>query len=128
MTPTAIASLAAYIVPAAGADVDPANLRTHLKKSLPDYMLPSAYVRVDSLPLTLNGKLDTRMLPRPSRDHLTLVSAFAAPRTTTEEWLATFGTNCWTCRRSASMTTSSCWVDTRFLRCGCSIASIANLV
>jgi amino acid adenylation domain-containing protein len=81
-------TLVAYIVPAAGAVVEPSSLRAHLKQGLPDYMIPAAYVRMESLPLTLNGKLDTRALPRPSRADLTVVSAVVAPRTKTEQWLA----------------------------------------
>src|SRR4029453_18110318 len=48
--------LVAYVVPAAGAHVDPAALRAHLARSLPDYMLPAAIVSLERLPLTPNGK------------------------------------------------------------------------
>ncbi|WP_420127105.1 non-ribosomal peptide synthase/polyketide synthase [Longimicrobium sp.] len=79
--------LVAYWVPADNAArPDPAELRTHLKALLPEYMVPSAYVRLDGLPLTANGKLDRRALPEP------VISAEetrpAAPRTPTEEILA----------------------------------------
>jgi amino acid adenylation domain-containing protein len=54
--------LVAYLVAPAPA---PDALRAHLARTLPDYMLPSAYVSIDELPSTPNGKLDRRALPEP---------------------------------------------------------------
>jgi acyl carrier protein len=64
------------------------ELRAHLKKKLPDYMVPSAFVFLDSLPLTPNGKLDRKRLPAPDHSRPEIVDAFAAPRTPIEEILA----------------------------------------
>ncbi|MET9224609.1 amino acid adenylation domain-containing protein [Lentzea sp. NPDC003310] len=53
--------LAAYVTGTA----DDEALREHLARSLPDYMVPAAFVRLDAFPVTANGKLDRRALPRP---------------------------------------------------------------
>jgi amino acid adenylation domain-containing protein len=64
--------LVAYLVPreapAATNTPSAAELRSHLKASLPDYMVPSAYVVLEKFPLTTNGKLDRSALPVPSLD------------------------------------------------------------
>ncbi|HEV3050105.1 MAG TPA: condensation domain-containing protein, partial [Longimicrobium sp.] len=74
--------LVAYVVGAVEVDA----LRAHLRQSLPEYMVPGAFVVLDRLPLTANGKVDRKALPAPE-----LASAqdrYVAPRTPTEEVLA----------------------------------------
>ncbi|HEV3051653.1 MAG TPA: amino acid adenylation domain-containing protein, partial [Longimicrobium sp.] len=79
--------LVAYCVPAdAAARAESAELRAHLKARLPEYMIPAAYVRLERLPLTANGKLDRRALPEPGAAATDVRPA--APRTPTEEILA----------------------------------------
>jgi amino acid adenylation domain-containing protein len=55
--------LLAYVVPALGSGLKPAEIRAFLKKKLPEYMVPQKFVFLDKLPLTANGKLDRKGLP-----------------------------------------------------------------
>ncbi|MFF5965053.1 amino acid adenylation domain-containing protein [Streptomyces collinus] len=71
--------LIAYAVSAEGAAAHPEALRAHLAERLPDYMVPSAVVPLDGLPLTANGKLDRAALPAP-----TVTSGDRAPGTPLE--------------------------------------------
>jgi amino acid adenylation domain-containing protein/non-ribosomal peptide synthase protein (TIGR01720 family) len=64
------------------------HLRDHLRESLPEYMVPSPFVRLEALPLTPNGKVNRQALPAPEGGPADLDQAFAAPRTPTEEVLA----------------------------------------
>ncbi|RLT97983.1 non-ribosomal peptide synthetase [Ketobacter sp.] len=60
--------LVAYYVPVEGANPTTTELRSELKQILPEYMIPSAFVGLDGLPVTANGKLDRRALPKPEMD------------------------------------------------------------
>lgn len=64
------------------------NLRNHLKQVLPDYMVPGAFVLLESLPLTANGKINRLALPEPDDLHPELAENFVAPRTEVEQELA----------------------------------------
>ena len=79
--------LVAYVAPASAA-AQAGELRGFLKERLPAYMLPSAFVFVDAFPLTPNGKLDRNALPAPERRSPELDGSYVAPRTPTEEVLA----------------------------------------
>ena len=60
--------LVAFVVPAAGHQVDPVALRAHLAARLPDYAVPSAIIPLDAFPLTPNGKVDTARLVEPTEE------------------------------------------------------------
>jgi hypothetical protein len=75
--------LVGYVVSAAPVPAD-TELRRHLADRLPDYMVPTAFVSLDGLPLTPSGKLDRRGLPEPGKDRPELAVAFAASETEAE--------------------------------------------
>ncbi|WP_254564071.1 non-ribosomal peptide synthetase [Oscillatoria sp. HE19RPO] len=85
-------SLVAYIVPVQDSAPTVGELRGFLKPQLPDYMMPSAFVVLESLPLTPNGKVDRRALPAPEKRN-ELEESFVAPSTPIEEMLASIWSN-----------------------------------
>ena len=78
--------LAAYVVPAGGQAASTAELRAHLARSLPDYMIPAAFTTLGHLPVSRNGKLDRRALPAPQATPA--AAGYTPPRTGTERTLA----------------------------------------
>jgi len=81
--------LVAYAVPAGARRPAAEELRGFLAQRLPDYMIPAAFVLLDRLPVTLNGKLDRARLPAPTTDRPQLDTAYAAPATELERRIAT---------------------------------------
>ncbi|MCW6008653.1 amino acid adenylation domain-containing protein, partial [Micromonospora sp. CPCC 205371] len=84
------ARLAAYVVPADLAEgIPPASeLRDHLRRSLPSFMVPAAFVEITGLPLNANGKVDRAALPTPETDRSGLGNEYTVPANHTEELLA----------------------------------------
>jgi len=78
--------LVAYLVVKQEQVIDTSELRDFLKEKLPDYMVPSAFITLESLPLTINGKIDHKALLAPDRTGLE--AGYVAPCTSTEEILA----------------------------------------
>jgi amino acid adenylation domain-containing protein len=78
-------SLVAYVVTSA---VTSATLREHLSKRLPDYMVPATFVRMESLPITANGKIDRGKLPAPADSNRLGEDNFVVPSGPVQERLA----------------------------------------
>jgi amino acid adenylation domain-containing protein/non-ribosomal peptide synthase protein (TIGR01720 family) len=77
--------LVGYVVSAAKAPLSGEELREHLARKLPDYMVPRIFVSLERLPLTQNGKLDRRALPAP--EELSARRPYEPPRTDAERWV-----------------------------------------
>lgn len=80
--------LAAYTTLKPNQAVTTMEMRKHLSDHLPDYMVPSWFVVLGSLPLTSNGKIDRKGLPVPSSESLVPAQEYVAPRTPVEEIVA----------------------------------------
>ncbi|HWK90187.1 MAG TPA: amino acid adenylation domain-containing protein, partial [Longimicrobium sp.] len=78
--------LVAYVVPGGSARTGTAELRAHLAERLPEYMVPSAWVTLEAMPLTPSGKVDRRALPEP--DPAAAAAGRVPPRTPAEEVVA----------------------------------------
>lgn len=80
--------LVAYIVPKDGQKPRPGDLRGYISQKLPEYMIPSAYLFLEAIPLTASGKVDRRALPMPVQSLLESEEDFVAPANEIEEVLA----------------------------------------
>ncbi|WP_291581076.1 condensation domain-containing protein, partial [Clostridium sp. UBA6640] len=76
--------ICAYVV--SKKNLEELNLKSYLKETLPEYMVPAYFVKLEKMPLTTNGKLDRKALPEPNLD--TILIKYEAPRNESEEILA----------------------------------------
>ncbi|SFW73005.1 non-ribosomal peptide synthetase [Amycolatopsis australiensis] len=79
--------LVAYYVPAGAGEPPVAELRAHLERTLPDYMVPAVFVPLAALPLSPNGKVDRKALPDAGTERPSLGVEFVAPRDPVEEFI-----------------------------------------
>jgi amino acid adenylation domain-containing protein/non-ribosomal peptide synthase protein (TIGR01720 family) len=81
-----VKTLAAYLITSSPVPQISA-LREHLKRKVPEYMVPAAFVFLDMFPLTTNGKIDRKALPAPEHHRPELADRYVAPRSPVEERL-----------------------------------------
>ena len=79
--------LVAYYVLKPGHDASISDWRNYLRSKLPEYMVPQHFVELESIPLTPNGKVDRKALPKPEADGAS-EQGYVAPRTETEQKIA----------------------------------------
>lgn len=91
--------LVAYLTLEEGLSLTRANVHNFLRRALPPYMLPSAIIFLEALPLTSNGKVDRQHLPLPERASLATADAFVQPRTPLELLLANVWMNVLACQQ-----------------------------
>jgi pimeloyl-ACP methyl ester carboxylesterase len=79
--------LVAYYAPETSDSLTAGELRQHVGKQLPDYMIPSAFVQMEKFPLTPNGKVDRKALPTPTLKDFEAQAEYVAPRDESERKL-----------------------------------------
>jgi amino acid adenylation domain-containing protein len=79
--------LVGYIVPDGETVPNNNELRNFLLEKLPDYMVPFIFIKMDSLPINPNGKVDRKALPKPDQSRPDLEKAYVAPRTDLEQFI-----------------------------------------
>ena len=85
--------LVAYIVTKDNSELDKDEIKNHIKNKLPEYMLPSVFIRIDKIPLTASGKVDKKSLPKPEGIAVKSEVEFVEPRSETETIIANIVAN-----------------------------------
>ncbi|MBN1481966.1 amino acid adenylation domain-containing protein [candidate division KSB1 bacterium] len=80
--------LIGYVIPQQGSAIDQSQLQSFVRDQLPDYMVPSIILTLESFPLTSSGKVDRRALPEPDMEAFAKSREYVAPRNETETQLA----------------------------------------
>ncbi len=80
--------LVAYLIPRPGSELSLSELRSYLKESLPEFMVPGTFVELEAFPLTPNGKVDRAALPSPDDQRMETEARYVAPQTAAEKILA----------------------------------------
>jgi acyl carrier protein len=80
--------LCAYVVPTRETKIDTPELRQYLSRMLPDYMIPSYFVTLEKIPVTLNGKVNRKALPEPTGQRQGMKVPYAAPEAEKEKIIA----------------------------------------
>jgi acyl carrier protein len=80
--------LVAYLVPVQDVDLKAATLRRFLSEHLPEYIVPSMFMRLESLSLSASGKVDRAALPVPTAENVMEEEAYEAPQSEIQERLA----------------------------------------
>ncbi len=104
--------LVAYLISKVEQPPVPNELRSYMKDRLPEYMVPTAFVILESLPLTPHGKLDRQALPAPDELRPEVEGRYVAPRNPVEQTVARIWAEVLRVDRSAFTTTSSSWAAT----------------
>jgi amino acid adenylation domain-containing protein len=82
------ARLVCYVISKPAASISAAELKDHLRQSVPYYMVPQHFVELDAMPQTNNGKIDYKALPVPTSDATTESTDVVLPQTSAEKFLA----------------------------------------
>jgi acyl-coenzyme A synthetase/AMP-(fatty) acid ligase len=118
--------IVSYIVTKDNQPIDISQLRSFLRNDIPEYMVPSYFVFLDSLPMTPNNKIDRKALPAPGGASVSLERNYEEPKTPVEEMLANIWCDVLGVVRAGRKDNFLSWADIPSLLCGCSMKLKSN--